>query len=644
MQEKVKRKIVKEFNRQLRRKQMYKQRFYTALVGFVVMTITNIVLTFIIAFSGDNQPKEPIIKLTRHEISETTPTPEEIWSSVYFGCSGTIISKGDDFGYGISCNHCYGVVGDNFTAHFPDGSTAQAKVEALAADYDLMLFSIEADKIIATSQVPLEQEPLEGPYNYTVVGYPRHKGPIWYDLEMVDPEERIKFDTGLERWVFAIDGEGSIEPGNSGCGVFINGSLCSVVSHRNNMNNGHTFRSCPHDYLVEFCRGNCRKEGGRWYCDRPNNGNQRKPGAKGPAEWKPTPKGELPEKPGNQNQGSGKPVPKHPKGLSDRLDYIEKLLEQDRNGQKAPIPDDGQKAPAPDIKAPAPNPYPSEDLLNLKSQLENTKSQLLSEFKSQLSPLQKLALNQIDPNQLKADLVAENKKVLNDVINQLRADIAKGQLAPSDIEAIVQNEANTVRQDVKDHITKQNPVIGGIVSKEIGKVTDELPLLKNKIDQVAPLIAKAQPGIGSLLTVGGLAGGIPALIIGIAAWLINKKGVGTNPKSNIVTEDDLSKLVDNLITQFQPPAPVKNDSSTLEPTGLPTPPTGAAPFVVTNPVQTQVDTVVVRPLPKDIGVQAFQAVKQMIVRLHPELVSQGILQKLDSMFNQALSGLQGSKR
>jgi hypothetical protein len=145
-------KVMKELYRQVNRKKMYKKKYHQCLIGLTVLSLINLGL-MIALFNSPVKPKP----------ERVDPTPDHVLASVYFGCSGTIISRGETRGYGVSCNHCFPVTGNKFTVHYPDGSkTDDARVEALDAAHDLMLFSVPSESILAISQIPLKPIPDSG--------------------------------------------------------------------------------------------------------------------------------------------------------------------------------------------------------------------------------------------------------------------------------------------------------------------------------------------------------------------------------------------------------------------------------------------------------------------------------------------------
>lgn len=605
---------------------MYKRKYHQCLIGLTILSLINLSLVIALTNKPNNNPEK------------VDPTPDHVLASVYFGCSGTIISKGETRGYGVSCNHCYRVTGNSFTVHYADGSkTDDAKVEALDAAHDLMLFSVPSESILAISQIPLKQVPDSGKPIYEVCGYPAHRGPMWYDLKNPSVDRINK--NSLERWKFDIAEEvGTIEKGNSGCGIFVNGQLCSVLSHRDSdpNNPGRTAFSCPHQYLVEFCSRECKKINGRWNCEKPPNNNQKAPG---PGEWQPSPKQPL-------------DTDKIRKLKVSQLKALIKELEGEKSieGNK----DDAPEAPKlPEVPVNQPG-------------LGELKAELIKDFESKLGPIAKQILSKSDIESMLQKALNNHLQDINDHLGPLGQQLNK-------LEANIDpNLAGKIITGVENSGLGQKIITGvegsGLGQKIISGV--EGSGLGAKIVADVSAVLPAVPGIGTLMAAGGIAGGIPGLALMGVGFMIHRKLKNklpnppdpTSTPTNQSEMDALGKLVDALATKGQPDITAKLDQvlTALANNKIQQPEANQGLLdkllnalieksinKVPNPntlVQqagtiSGVDTTVVMPAANNAGVQAFQAMKRMIVQKHPELVTNGYLQKMDSLFSQALSGL-----
>ena len=221
-------------------------------------------------------------------------TPDHVLASVRTlnggTCSGTIISKGDEWAAGISCAHCFrGIVGGKFWVYYPDGSTAQATLVAHDPKRDLALFRVPAKTVLAVAQLP-NQEP-SGSFDVTFCGYPGGNGPMYHRAS--SQKSTVTLADGMWRWTFPVEGEARVFGGNSGCGVFANGQTVGVLSHRNTEGvEGKVLYCAPYPALVSFLNENtekCRDCNG-WFCpiDRsPRGGAVPPPDA--PPSWTPRP-------------------------------------------------------------------------------------------------------------------------------------------------------------------------------------------------------------------------------------------------------------------------------------------------------------------------------------------------------------------
>jgi hypothetical protein len=455
---------------------------------------------------------------------------------------------------------------------------------------------------------------------------------MWYNLNNPGIE---RLQDGMERWKFDISEQtGTIERGNSGCGIFVNGQLCSVLSHRNTDNPqtvGRRAFSCPHQYLVEFCSRECKKINGKWNCEKPPDNGQKAPG---PTEWQPTPKQPL-------------DTDKIRKLKVSQLKALIKELEKE----------DAPEAPeAPPVNQPG---------------LGELKADLLKDIESRLGPIAKQILS-------KTDIEALLQKALNNHLQDINDHLGPLGQKLNQIESNMDpNLAGKIITGVENSNLGQK-IITGVENSDLGQkvITGvEGSGLSAKIIAALPAV----PGIGTLLAAGGIAGGIPGLALAGVGFMIHRKlknklpppskpdNPNQSPTTNQTEMDALGKLVDALASKGNPDITAKLDQVIASLGALATNPkteanqglldkllnalieksipTSGQPNPATSGYVQQVgginktDTTVVMPAPNNAGVQAFQAMKRMIVQKHPELVTNGYLQKMDSLFSQALSGL-----
>lgn len=190
--------------------------------------------------------------VTATQAAETTPS--EILASVRIGkeggCSGTIISKGEEVSYGISAAHCGVVVGQEFKIGFCDGSVGSARWKAVDQRRDVALFVCWSADILGYAPVPdgiIKDAALTG------VGYPNTQGPKKVHLHYV---KETNIGGGLNsRCQFNVV-SGPYGGGASGGGVFRDGCLVSVFSHQNGST---TAFGCTHEDLFGFLKDNREK-------------------------------------------------------------------------------------------------------------------------------------------------------------------------------------------------------------------------------------------------------------------------------------------------------------------------------------------------------------------------------------------------
>jgi len=147
------------------------------------------------------------------------------------GGSGTIIVRGKATAYGLSAEHVCKKVGKTFRFTCSDGKTVGVGTwVAKDKKSDLALFSCLSKDTLAASSV-LRVRPAG---DVTGCGFPGGKGPERLTLKTEPAEQIIDKDGDRikvnKRDAFAIS-KGHFANGNSGGGVFIDGSVVSVMSH-----------------------------------------------------------------------------------------------------------------------------------------------------------------------------------------------------------------------------------------------------------------------------------------------------------------------------------------------------------------------------------------------------------------------------
>jgi len=147
------------------------------------------------------------------------------------GGSGTIIVRGKATAYGLSAAHVCSKLGREFRFTCSDGKTVGVGTwVAVDKRSDLALFSCLSKDTLAASSVRKTRPAGD----VTGCGFPGGKGPERLTLKTEPAEQIIDKDGDRikvnKRDAFAIS-KGHFANGNSGGGVFADGSLISVMSH-----------------------------------------------------------------------------------------------------------------------------------------------------------------------------------------------------------------------------------------------------------------------------------------------------------------------------------------------------------------------------------------------------------------------------
>lgn len=235
----------------------------------------------------DNQPDGLI------EVEYTTPS--YILGSVHIvngstRCSGTVISKGEQWAAAVSAAHCFqGNIGGKFTAFNPDGSSMEAELLAMDRGNDIALFRVPADKILGHSWVP-HKGCIPEVGHYSAVGYTHTKGPIYKTLNVINRQNHWRNRSGRAIWSYHVK-TGTFGGGDSGGGVFKNGALLTVISTCEKSaarSDNKQINGCCHDALVDFLvRNEKQLRGcGPWGCPP---GPQYEQYRRRPPSWRPSP-------------------------------------------------------------------------------------------------------------------------------------------------------------------------------------------------------------------------------------------------------------------------------------------------------------------------------------------------------------------
>jgi hypothetical protein len=336
--------------------------------GAIAMTVVALTLAVSLAFSGQRtatrEKRDSLEWIAVPRVSPSSekwaPTPPHILASVHVGgCSGTVVSKGETGAVVVSAFHCVGHrVGQTYKLHHPDGTEVNALLVDVDSSHDLAKFKIPAEGVLGIAQVPEAMPASDEIGSYEVVGYPNGEGPKYFHLSQ-PRDNNLSSIPGLWRWTFNVEG-GNIYGGNSGCGVFVNGKLCGVLSHRDETNNGKTLYCCPHEHLVSFCKKRFRDDDGcgNGICPVPKRDEAPPAPAptpkKNPSGWTPKPNVPIVLPEVDPDDAVDKPKPYDGKGKQpgDLNSPRKKSIEIDKL-RKSPPPI--EHAPdAPELPAPAP--------------------------------------------------------------------------------------------------------------------------------------------------------------------------------------------------------------------------------------------------------------------------------------------------
>lgn len=553
------------------RKEIWKSRFYLAVGVAVVLGIGN---AWTLVSSIINQP----VKAARQVYNETE-MPEHVWSTVIMfngstQCSATIFAKGKEYSAGIGCAHCFtGKIGGKFWVHKPDGSVGVATLLDHDPENDLSLFKIHNADVI--TYAPFPEEMPEHPQQYDVIGYPKGVGPIYYPIQAsgkIAPENN-------GRWVFDVP-DGEIKGGNSGSGVFVDGYVCGVVSHRAGPNDKQLY-CAPHNRVKAFLVKNKKKleDCGGPFCPK-DDGQQAPPppGIPPPADL------------GNPRPWT--PKPNLPYRMPPNLDSDKKQAQAIEEIQKL--------------------------IIEKLSKIEGGKTEIIGAIKS---------IPQIDYSKIPKGEEFDYSKIPKPDLSKLDAihELVKSNPA---IEQALKDQAPQVLNVVQQAIQQQAPILKEATGQGL--------------KAVLPSIISAIPGALNIGALPALAAGGP-IGLGIAAlgfFLRLKKSKTpslhydsspgpSNPSpgpsnsgvvntSSFVTKNELDQMVQTIIKEVKVPFPVTQQ----------TPPPSQV-------IDTEVRYV---PVETDLHSQAYAWAMSRLSLSNPNQ-AEALKGQLDSMIQQYISGM-----
>ncbi len=194
--------------------------------------------------------------------------------------SGTIISKGDKYAYLVSAAHNFlGKINGEFWVYYPDGTYTKATLVAIDRERDLALARVDADTVLAKANVP--KELIKG--DLYGVGYFQNQGPNLRRLTYTgtSKNEANKFVWGMQST------NGDYAAGGSGSGVFVNGELVGVGTHREAGNSSKKIYVVSHHELLDFLKINAPV--GPEFGDWTHKEEEKVAAIDAPPLWQPTP-------------------------------------------------------------------------------------------------------------------------------------------------------------------------------------------------------------------------------------------------------------------------------------------------------------------------------------------------------------------
>lgn len=264
-------KLIQDLYSARARKSYYKQAARMWMFATFALAVACVLLVAVVAFAGDDElavageplpyaqatagpaiaaTAEPIPASidTGFEVSETSPA--HILASVHMAnnnhCSATVIGDDDhETALIVSAAHCVaGNIGNSCWFHLPTGEPFRAELVAFDKSIDISVFRVARADVLATTKI-VSPAGWSTEAVVEAVGYPSGKGPNFKTIHYtgdgeINPER-------IHRWHYAVD-SGEFFPGDSGGGVFYNGLLAGVISHKG----GATLYAAPQPDVFRY--------------------------------------------------------------------------------------------------------------------------------------------------------------------------------------------------------------------------------------------------------------------------------------------------------------------------------------------------------------------------------------------------------
>jgi hypothetical protein len=196
------------------------------------------------AGAADEMPRHTLATLLMYNAGHEFDPRGPCW------CSSQCIEKNDTWGICVGCGHCFvGNVGHKFYAYRPDGKRVVAQLVAKehCGSGDLSMFRIPAADVLETA--PLWDGTTQ-PAVIDIIGYPGGEGP-----KRLTAGSATVHQDGT--WTLPVL-DGTIQPGNSGSGVFADGKLCGIVSGWG-WNKAEARTNCGYVHLAAFLKKHRQK-------------------------------------------------------------------------------------------------------------------------------------------------------------------------------------------------------------------------------------------------------------------------------------------------------------------------------------------------------------------------------------------------
>jgi hypothetical protein len=263
--------------------------------------------------SAEEMPPHTLATLIMYNAGHEFDEKKACW------CSAQCISKGDRYGLCVGCGHCFvGNVGNKFYVFRPDGKRCVATLLAKECygQGDLSLFRIAAEDVLDTA--PLWDGKTQ-PASLDIIGYPGGVGP-----KRLKVGKAAVYQDGT--WGLPVL-DGTIQPGNSGSGIFADGKLCGIVSGWGETH-AQARTNCGYVHLCSLLKKHRNKlrgcRDGKCYLPESDGDEQVSDNGSGPMgspNWKPQPGGKLPVYDGH---GKRPPDLDSDKDMAHEIDVLKK--------------------------------------------------------------------------------------------------------------------------------------------------------------------------------------------------------------------------------------------------------------------------------------------------------------------------------